>query len=371
MTKQFININEPQLGIDEINTVCDIIKSGNLSSASLIGGPHVQKFEKAFSKYNNCKYSVAVNSGTSALFASLLSLNIKQGDEVIIPSFTFNATAGSVVAVGAKPVFIDITRDDYNLDTNLIVKLITKKTKAIIPVHLYGRPSNMKEIMKISKSYGLCVIEDASQALGSKYYGKNVGTLSDVGCFSMYPSKVITSGEGGIITTNNKTIYKKLQSIRNHGIVNKSGNSKYFGLNFRMPEIEAAISYFQLNKLNGFIKKRKINSKILSEYVEKCESITLPSHARDIQTNFYLYTVSVPYNRDKLQSKLNRLGIGANVYYRTPIHKMAFYRRFHNLKISQVNSEWASKHVLSLPIHPKISKKQMEFIGRTFVKCIE
>ncbi len=370
MTKNFININEPHLGIDEITTVRDVIKSGNLSSASITGGPNVQRFEKSFSKYNKCKYSIAVNSGTSALFASLLSLDIKHGDEVIVPSFTFNATAGAVVATGAKPVFIDINRDDYNLDPALIPKLINKKTKAIIPVHLYGRPSNMKEIMKISKRYGLRVIEDASQALGSKYYGRYAGTLSDVGCFSMYPSKVITSGEGGVITTNNKNIYERLQSIRNHGIVNQSGNSKFFGLNLRMPEIEAAISYFQLKKLNGFIKKRKINSNILSEFVEKCGSVNSSSSDNNIQTNFYLYTISISKNRDELQSKLNKSGIGANVYYKTPIHKMTFYKKFNNKKINKTNSEWASKHVLSLPIHPKISHTQMEFIGRTFVKCI-
>ena len=353
-----ISINIPIVGKEEITVVTSILKNGALTSAANQGGKHVQNFEKSVSSFVKSKYAIAVNSGTAALQAALYALDIKNGDEVLVPSFTFVATANAVVSTGAKPVFVDILKENYTMDPDDLEKKITKKTRAIIPVHLYGNIADVDRLAEISKKYNLPIIEDSAQSLGSKYKGKHSGTFFEMGCFSMYPAKVMTAGEGGFIVTNNKKLRDKLLMIRNHGMVH-GYDTKIFGLNFRLPEINAAIATVQMKKLPNFLKIRKQNAELLSKLLSDLK-VTLPHQRKNENVNWYLYTIAIE-KRDKLLKKLNEKGIGAASYYPTPVHKTPFYKLNTKLPITK----WASSHVLSLPIHPKVTQKNIEFIAKT------
>ena len=352
-----IPINVPILGKEEASAVNSVLKSGGLTSASKDGGKNVQELEKAVSSFVKSKYAIAVNSGTAALQASLYALDIKKGDEVIIPSFTFVATANAIVSTGAKPVFADILRDNYTIDHNSIIKKISKRTKAIIPVHLYGNVAHIDVISEIAQKYNLYVIEDAAQSLGSTFKKKHTGTFFDLGCYSLYPGKVVTAGEGGIIVTDNKSLKEKLLMIRNHGMIH-GYDSKVFGLNLRLPEISAAIGKIQIKKLPNFLKIRKRNANHLSEILSNLD-IQLPLERKNETVNWSLYTIATK-TRDRLLKKLNSNGVGAAVYYPIPVHQIPIYKT--KLKLS--NTDWATKHVLSLPINPKVSAKNIEFIGK-------
>ena len=353
-----IPINIPILGKEELNEVISIVKGGALTSAANTGGKNVQEFEKLTSSYVKSKYAVAVNSGTAALQASLYALDVKAGDEVLLPSFTFVATANAVMSVGAKPVFVDILKENYTMDPNDLKKKITRKSKAIIPVHLYGNVAYMSKIIEIAKKNNLRIVEDAAQSLGSTYRGKHTGTFSELGCYSLYPAKVMTAGEGGIIVTNSKKLFEKLRMIRNHGMLH-GYDTRIFGLNLRLPEISAAIAKIQIKKLPSFLIKRRKNAKILSELISDL-NITVPKERTNEKVNWYLYTIATK-NREKFLKKLNSKGIGAASYYPTPIHKTPFY----NKKIKLTNTDWAASQVLSLPIHPQVSTKNIEFIAKT------
>jgi dTDP-4-amino-4,6-dideoxygalactose transaminase len=353
-----IPINTPILGKEEISAVMEVLNTGSLTSASKDGGKNVQEFEKLTSKFVKSKYAIAVNSGTAALQAALYSLDLKKGDEVIVPSFTFVASANAIVSTGAKPIFADILRSNFTLDPESIKKHITKKTKAIMPVHLYGQVALVDEIKEIADKQNIAVVEDAAQSLGSTYKGKHSGTFFDLGCYSLYPGKVITAGEGGIIVTNNKKLYEKLQMIRNHGMV-KGYDSKIFGLNLRLPEISAAIAKIQIKKLSNFIKIRTRNAKLLSDLLSE-SNIQIPTPRKNEKPNWSLYTITIK-NRDKILKKLNEKGIGAAQYYPIPVHKIPFY----NSNIKLHNTEWASKNVLSLPVNPKVTSKEIQYIAKT------
>ncbi|QLH11709.1 DegT/DnrJ/EryC1/StrS aminotransferase family protein [Nitrosarchaeum sp. AC2] len=353
-----IAINVPFVGKDEISAVTSILKNGSLTSAASHGGKHVQAFEKSASLFIKSKYVVAVNSGTAALQAALYALDIKKGDEVLVPSFTFVATANSVVSTGAKPIFVDILKENYTMDPDDLQKKITKKTRAIMPVHLYGNVAYIDRILEIAKKHNLPVIEDSAQSLGSTYKGKHAGTFSDLGCWSMYPAKVMTSGEGGFIGTNNKKLHDKLLMIRNHGMVH-GYDTRIFGLNLRLPEISAAIATIQMKKLPGFLKTRQKNANLLSKLISDL-NIILPHQRKNENVNWYLYTIATS-KRDKILKKLNEKGIGAASYYPIPVHKTPFYQQ----KIKLPITEWASSHTLSLPIHPKVTSKNIEFIAQS------
>ena len=352
-----IPISEPIIEKEEISAVISVLKGKSLTSASMGGGKNVREFEKLASSYVKSKFTVAVNSGTAALQAALFALDIKKGDEVLVPSFTFVATANAVFSTGAKPVFVDILEDNYTLDPDDAENKISKKTKAIIPVHLYGNVSLIDRILEISKKYNLKVIEDCAQSLGSTFKNKHTGTFGDLGCFSMYPSKVMTSGEGGFISTDNKKLREKLLMIRNHGII-QNYESKIFGLNLRLPEISAAIAKIQIKKLPKFLKIRKNNALQLSQLISNLK-IKIPQERVNENVNWYLYTIATS-KRNKISKKLNQKGIGAVSYYSTPIHKTHFYKQ----KIKLPKTDWASLNVLSLPIHPKVNQKNIEFIGK-------
>ena len=358
-----IPINIPFVGKEEISAVTSILKNGALTSASNQGGKHVQAFEKSVSSFVNTKYAIAVNSGTAALQAALYALDIKHGDEVLIPSFTFVATANSVLSTGAKPVFVDILKENYTMDPDDLQKKITKNTKAIVPVHLYGNVAYLDKISEIAKKFNIPIIEDSAQSLGSTFKGKHTGTFFEMGCFSMYPAKVMTAGEGGFIVTNNKKFRDKLLMIRNHGMV-KGNDTKIFGLNLRLPEINAAIATVQMKKLPNFLKTRQKNSELLSRLLSK-SNLHLPQERKYEKVNWYLYTVTTP-KRNALLKKLNADGIGAALYYPIPVHKTPFYKS----KINLPTTDWAASHVLSLPVHPKVTSKNIDFIAKSVIDTL-
>ncbi len=353
-----IPINMPILGNEELSAVVSVVKSGGLTSASKNGGKNVQEFEKNVRTFTKTKYAVSVNSGTAALQAALYALDIKKGDEVIVPSFTFVASANAIASTGAKPIFADILKENFTIDPESITKKITRKTRAIMPVHLYGHISSLDRIKEIAKKHNLSVVEDAAQSLGSTFKGKHTGTFFELGCYSLYPGKVITSGEGGVIVTNNKKLYEKLQMIRNHGMV-KGYDSKIFGLNLRLPEINAAIAKIQIKKLPKFIQLRRRNANLLSDLLSD-RKIKIPFEQKNEKFNWSLFTVAIK-NRDSILKKLHSKGIGAAVYYPIPVHKIPIYK----IKSKLTNTDWASKHVLSLPVHPNVSAKNVEFIAKT------
>ena len=347
-----IPINIPIIGKEEIKEVESVLLEKSLTSSANSGGKRVQEFEKLLSSFVKSKYAIAVNSGTAALQAALYALDVKKGDEVLLPSFTFVATANSVVSVGAKPVFVDIKKENYTMDPNDLKKKITKKSKIIIPVHLYGNVAYMDEITEIANKHDLEIIEDAAQSLGSKFKGKHTGTFSKLGCFSMYAAKVVTSGEGGAIVTSDKKLFEKLKQIRNHGMLH-GNDTKILGLNLRLPEINAAIAKIQMKKLSKFLNQRRKNAKILTRLLSDLD-IDIPHERKGETVNWYLYTISSRY-RNKIMKKLNLEGIGATVYYSPPVHMTPFYNKKLDLPVTQ----WASSNVLSLPVHPLVSNQNI------------
>lgn len=353
-----VPVNIPIIGKEEISEVVSVLKKGVLTSAANLGGKNVQEFEKLVSSFVKSKYAIAVNSGTAALQAALYAFDIKSGDEVLLPSFTFVATANAVVSVGARPVFVDIRRDNYTMDPADLERKITKKSKAIIPVHLYGNVAYMDEISEIAKKHNLHIIEDAAQSMGSSYKGKQTGTFSELGCFSLYAAKVMTSGEGGIIVTSNKKLWEKLLMIRNHGMVH-GYDTRVLGLNFRLPEINAAIAKVQMKKLPKFLLKRKKNAKILTDLLAGLD-LALPQKRKYEEVNWFLYTVATK-SRDKIMKDLNSNGIGATIYYSTPVHKTPYYGKKINLPVT----DWAARNVLSLPVQPMVTEDNLRLTART------
>ena len=269
-----IPINAPKIGKEEIEAVVKVLESGILTHG-LGAGPMVTQFEKDFAKFVGAKHAIAVNTGTAALHLALSAADIKTGDEVILPSFTFVATAEVVVIAGAKPVFVDIDPETYNISPEKIEKRITEKTKAVMPVDLYGLPANMQPIKEIAEKHGLIIIEDAAQAHGASYIGKPLGTFADAACWSFYASKNMTTGEGGMVTTNDDELAKKIRFMRSHGEKEKY-KSIMLGHNYHMPEIQAAIGSVQLEKLPIFLDKRRENAKKLTANLKDTEKLELP-----------------------------------------------------------------------------------------------
>ena len=352
-----IPVNIPIIGKEEISEVMAVLKNGALTSAANFGGKNVQELEREVCNFVKSKYSVAVNSGTAALQVALYALDIKSGDEVLLPSFTFVATANAVVSVGAKPVFVDIVRDNYTMDPADLKRKITKKSKAVIPVHLYGNVAYMDEISEIASKHNLHVIEDAAQSMGSSYKGKQTGTFSEIGCFSLYAAKVMTSGEGGVVVTSSKKLREKLLMIRNHGMVH-GYDTRMLGLNFRLPEINAAIGKIQMRKLPRFLLKRKKNAKILTELLSGLD-MTLPQKRKHEEVNWYLYTVATK-SRNRMMRDLNSGGIGAAVYYSTPVHRTPYYGK----KLSLPVTDWAAGSVLSLPVQPMVTEDNLRLTAK-------
>jgi len=359
-----IPIGKPFFSKEEINEVKKVLEEGNLTNNTFAGGKRVRELESLLSNFVGTKYALALNSGTSALHAALLALGIGKDHDVLVPSFTFLATANAVVATGANPVFVDIKKTDYTIDPDDLEKRVTSKARAIIPVHLYGHVADMKRISEVANRHSLHVIEDAAQSLGSTYNGKQTGSFGEIGCFSFYASKVLTSGEGGAIATNSKELADKIRMIRNHGML-EGYDTRIFGLNLRMTEICAAIANVQMHKLKKMLQIRRKNANMLTKLL--CElNVELPKESNGAKYNWYLYTIALE-NRDAVMQKLNSLGIGATAYYRTPVHRTPFYE---GNNVLLPNTEWASAHVLSLPVHPLVDARDVKYIAASLKKAL-
>lgn len=366
-----IQINAPQIGKEEIEAVVKVMKSGALTHG-LGAGPMVTELEKSFAGYVKAKHGIGTNTGTAALHLSLAGAGIGLGDEVILPSFTFVATAEVIVMIGAKPVFVDINPETYTVSPRAIEKAITKKTKAVMPVDLYGLSADMKPIREIADKHGLKIIEDAAQAHGATYSGKPIGAFADASCWSFYGSKNMTTGEGGMITTNDNEIAETARFMRSHGEKTKY-MSLMLGHNYHMPEIEAAIGCAQLKKLPKFVAKRRENAKRLTENLEKAKKLQLPTEPKGFKHSWYLYTVRLKKakreKRDELVERLKQKGIGAVVCYVNPIHVMPYYRKFGKYMLPETKK--ASEQVFSLPVHPGVTGEQIDFIGETLLHLLK
>lgn len=348
-----IPIAKPQIGKEEEKAVLEILRSGKLAQ-----GEKVEEFEKAFARYCGAKYAIATDNGTAALIVALTAAGVGLGDEVITSPFTFFATASSIVFTGAKPVFVDIDPETYNIDPTKIESAITKKTKAILPVHLYGLMADMRAINKIAKKHDLIVIEDAAQAHGANINGKKAGTWGAAATFSFYPTKNMTTGEGGMVVTNDKKLAETALIFRNQGM-KKRYYHDMVGYNFRMTNIAAAIGIEQLKKLEGFTKKRIENAAYLSKGLEKVKNITTPVTPNGYRHVFHQYTIRTK-DRDKLIAKLDQSGVGQSIYYPVPLHKQKAFKEYSNQKFPE--SERVAREVVSIPVHPVLDKIDLEHI---------
>ncbi len=359
---KFIAIAKPVMEEEEFKAVKRVLESGILAH-----GPEVEAFEKEFAEYIGVDYAVAVANGTAALDLVLKAIGIKEGDEVITTSFTFIATANAVLFQGAKPVFADIDPKTYNLDPNDVLEKITNRTKAIIVVHLYGQPADMKAFQEISQDHKLYLIEDAAQAHGAEFNGKKVGGFGDAAVFSFYPTKNVTTGEGGMVTTNDKRIAEKVKLLRNHGQTEKYLHVE-LGWNLRMTSIAAAIGRVQLRKLDRFNEIRRRNAELLTKGLSRVKGITPPYVDPRVKHVFHQYVIRVedefPLTRDELQAYLREKGIGTAVHYPRPVFQQPLYKRLGYPQDICPNSIDASKHVLSLPVHPLVSRDDIEYIVR-------
>jgi perosamine synthetase len=348
-----INIAKPLIGDEEKQAVLEVLNSGILAQ-----GPRVKAFEEAFAEMCGVKFAIATTSGTTALHTSLLAHGIGPGDEVITSPFTFIASANSILYVGAKPIFVDIDPFTYNIDPGLIEAALTSKTKAILPVHLFGLCCDMDPIMDIASRHGLIVLEDACQSHGANYKGRKAGSFG-TGTFSLYPTKNITSAEGGMITTNDETLAENCRVIRQHGMRRRYYHDE-LGFNFRMTDIHAAIGLAQLRKLEQFNRKRQENAAFLSAHLRGVITPTVPEGSIHV---YHQYTIRVQHGeRDGLLNYLTENSIGTGIYYPVPIHKQTYYLKELGYNQSLAEAEKASLEVLSLPIHPGLSSIDLETI---------
>lgn len=355
-----IKISQPIIKEEEIRAVEKVLKTGIIAQ-----GPIVAKLEREFTKLCGTRYTIATNNGTSALHTALYSIGLKQGDEVITTPFTFIASANSILMVGAKPVFVDIDEKTFNIDPKKIEAAITNKTKAILAVNLYGQPADYDPINRIAKKYRLLVIEDAAQSINATYKDKKSGNLSDIGCFSFYATKNIMCGEGGMITTNNKTFYERAKLFRNHG---QPEGKRYdyvdLGYNYRMTDILAAIAIEQLRKVDQITKKRQENAKRYSRAFRHIKGLVTPYVGKDRTHAYHQYTLRVTkkfkMTRDKFKTYLEKKGIQSNIYYPKPLYYFNHLKKYKRDNCK--TAEQISKEVLSIPVHPLLKNSEIDYI---------
>ncbi|MFI1012941.1 DegT/DnrJ/EryC1/StrS family aminotransferase [Streptomyces sp. NPDC020965] len=356
--RQPIPAARPVIGEEEIEAVVRVMRSGRV-----VQGPEVAAFEEGFSELVDGRHCVAVNSGTSALHLLLLALGIGPGDEVIVPSFSFAATANVVRLVGADAVFADIEPDTYGLDPAAVEAAITPRTAAIMPVHLYGHPASMNQIMAIAAKHKLAVVEDACQAHAAALNGTPVGAFGAGGTFSFYPTKNMHSLEGGMISTGDAEIARTLRLLRNQGMEQRYAN-EIIGVNMRLTDVAAAVGRVQLGKLHGWTEQRIANAAYLSEHIT-APGVTTPTVADGARHIFHQYTIRVSGDRDAAMAKLTEAGVGNAVYYPTPIHRLKPFwepdqKAGRNWDLPE--TERAAAEVVSLPVHPSLSAEDLERI---------
>ena len=361
---------------DCIREVVEVIKSG----MNWATGPKVEAFEKAISEYIGVKYAVAFNSGTSALHALLLAHRIGPGDEVIVPSFTFIATANAVLYVRARPVFADIEEETLGLDPQDVSEKITNRTKAIIAVHYGGCPCRVRELREIAQDHKILLIEDAAEAFGAKIGDSKVGTFGDSAMFSFCQNKVITTGEGGAAVTNDEKVYERLKLIRSHGRLEdqqyftsiQTGEYVELGYNWRLSNILAALGLAQIRKIDKIIKMRRQRALILTEKLSKINDVIPPRPPEGYFHVYQLYTIRVPSHlRDELMVHLAKKGIMTKVYF-SPVHLTMFYRREFGFKGGELPvTEKISKEVLSLPIYPTMTVDEINYVVESIGEFFE
>ncbi len=352
-----------------------------LKSAQFILGPEVEALEKEIGRYCGVKFAIGVASGTDALILSLMAYDIGPGDEVITVPFTFAATVEAIVLRGAKPVFVDIDLETYNIEVEKIEEKITKKTKAIIPVHLYGQPADMTPILKIARRYNLKVIEDAAQAIGAEYFTglkkkkykaknqkeqrgwKKIGGIGDIGCLSFFPSKNLGGyGDGGMVLTNNKEVAAKIRMLHQHGSVIKYNHS-LVGCNSRLDALQAAILRVKLRYLDEWIDKRIKIAQIYNDLLKDVE-VVIPCVNKGLKHVYNQYTIRIK-KRDRLKQLLENEGIFTAIHYPTPLHLQKAFGFLGYKKGDFPQSEQAAKEVLSLPMYPELDKRQLKVISET------
>lgn len=353
-----IAVAKPVIGEAEIEAAVRVLRSGNV-----VQGPEVAGFEEEFSRFVDGRHCVAVNSGTSALQLALLAMGIGPGDEVVVPSFSFAATANAVRLVGAEPVFADIERDSFCLDPEAAAAAIGPRTAAIMPVHLYGHPAAMGRLVALAERHGLALVEDAAQAHLASFDGRPVGSFGAAGCFSFYPTKNMHALEGGMVTTGDAALARRVRLLRNQGMEQRYAN-EIVGANLRMTDVSAAIGRVQLGRLPEWTERRRANAKALDAGIT---TLGTPPVAPGAEHVYHQYTVRVPegIGRDAAQQALAAAGVGSAVYYPTPIHRLTPYaadgpssERSWDLP----ETERAAAEVLSLPVHPSLGDAELDRI---------
>lgn len=343
-----VALARPLIGTQEQEAVARVLASGGLAQ-----GPEVAAFEEEFSKLVDGRHCVAVNSGTSALHLSLVALGIGTGDEVIVPSFTFAASANAVRLAGATPVFVDINSDDFCLAVAAVEAAVSPRTRAIMPVHLYGHPAPMPELDRVAAAAGLFVVEDAAQAHAASLGARPVGAWGDAACFSFYPTKNMTTGEGGLVVTPDPELARTLRLLRNQGMERRYEN-ELVGFNVRMTDMGAAIGRVQLRRLPEWTEARRQNAAFLTR---ELRGVVVPSEAPGAVHVYHQYTIRAD-RRDELQAHLTSRGVGSGVYYPVPVHRLPAFAE----SVDLPETERAAREVLSLPVGPHLDQQQLEHI---------
>ena len=372
MQKEIVPFFRPNITAEDKKRVTEA-----LGSPWLTGGPKAAEFEKLFANYVGTKYAVAVNSCTAALHLTLRALNVGNGDAVIVPDLTFAATANAPLFCGATPIFADIDEKTFNISPKDALKRITTNTKAIIIVHYAGQPCDMNEIMQIAQEHNLFVIEDCAHSLGASYFGKQTGSIGTAGCFSFYPTKNITTLEGGMVTTNDKDVSRKISSLRSHGMTRDAWERKdvatwYYdvvdlGYNYRLNEVQAALGISQLSRINQMDEQRVKWAHYYTKKLAGIKGIELPFEAAGRNHVYHLYVIRIiesefGISRDELFNQLSARGIGLSVHY-TPLHLLTYYRKNLNCKLGDYPvAERISKEILSLPLYPTMRRAQVDYV---------
>ena len=365
-----IPVAEPLLAGRELEYVTEAVKSGWISSQ----GKYVFEFEKRFSEYCGAKYGIAASSGTTALHLALAALDIGEGDEVIIPTFTMIATANVVTYTGARPVLVDSELETWNMDTERIKEKITRKTKAIVVVHTYGHPVDMDAVLDLAETRGLYVIEDAAEAHGAEYKGRKTGGLGDVGCFSFYANKIITTGEGGIVVTSNEEVAEKARILRAHAFSeDRHFWHRYVGFNYRMSNLQAAIGVAQLENIDKFVEIRRRNAKAYNSLLEDVEGVTLPPEAKWAKNVYWMYSILVNDNfgisRDRFMEKLEKDAIESRTFF-YPVHIQPIYSKLYVNEKYPVADELSRKGV-NLPSGSTLTEQDIAYVAKSIRRARE
>ena len=343
------------------------------NQGNYILGKELEKFEKEFADYCHTKYAIGLNSGTDALFLSLLSLGIGKNDEVILPAFTFIATALAVSHTQARPVFVDIDEDTYNIDVGQLVRAITRRTRAVIPVHLFGQPAEMDSILKIADKFGIKVIEDAAQAHGAEYKHrgvfKKVGSIGDVGCFSFYPTKNLGAwGDGGMVVTNDKKVTKRLRMLRDSGRASHNLHA-IKGYNSRLDTLQAAILRLKLRHLDKWNQMRRRNAKIYTDLLKYCPHVICPWQAPYARHVYHIYHLQMR-QRDEIRAYLRKKGIATLVHYPLPIHLQQAYKDLGYKRGDFPVAERIARRIMSLPMHPFLSRREIKYVAEQILRFL-